>query len=88
MDGCGNLSADAETIEVREVLVKVKPPPFIRLRHMPETAQKSPAMPVSVADDWAAVYIDVSEKLAGDKGADERSPCGGGDENPVTTEEP
>ncbi|NLS97945.1 MAG: hypothetical protein GXX96_37880 [Planctomycetaceae bacterium] len=45
-------------------------------------------MPVSVADDWAAVYIDVSEKLAGDKGADERSPCGGGDENPVTTEEP
>lgn len=55
---------------------------------MPETAKKPPAMPVSVADAWAAVYIDVSEKLEGPKEADDRSPCNEGDEKLVATEEP
>lgn len=55
---------------------------------MPETARKPPAMPHNVADAWAAVYIDVSEKLEGARGADDRSPCSEGDENPVATEDP
>jgi hypothetical protein len=54
---------------------------------MPETVKKPPAMPASVADAWAAVYIDVSEKLESAKGADDRSPGREGSDKPVATED-
>jgi len=44
---------------------------------MTDRVEKPPAMPASIADAWAAVYIDVGAKLEeADGQADEPSPAG------------